>query len=91
MKSPFSIQHLYIQHDTQIMEIRHSCTVLQIGCLKKVEFGFLVIASILLNVVCCITFSTIECSWSALAVCPYTGIATHALPMVVFCIVKHLF
>ena len=29
-KSPKSIRH-----DTQIMEIRHSCTVLQIGCFKK--------------------------------------------------------
>ena len=75
------------------MEIRHSCTVLQIGCffLKKVEFGFLVIASILLNAVGCITFSTIECSWSALPVCPYTGVATRALPTVVFGVVKHLF
>ena len=53
MKSPSSILHLYIQHDTQIMEIRHSCTVLQIGCYfkEKVEFSFLVIASILLNAV----------------------------------------
>ena len=73
------------------MEIRHSCTVLQIEFFFKVEFGFLVIASILLNAVCCITFSTIECSWSALAVRPYTGVATRALPAVVFCAVKHLF
>ena len=38
-----------------------------------------------------ITFSTIEHSWSALAVCPYMGVTTHALPTVVFCIVKDLF
>ena len=32
-EKPFFRSTLFdLQHDTQIMEIRHSCTVLQIGC-----------------------------------------------------------
>ena len=39
-EKPFFRSTLFhLQHDTQIMEIRHSCTVLQIGCLRKKGLG----------------------------------------------------
>ena len=47
-------------------------------------------ATIFCNAVRCITFRTVELSWSVLAVCPYMGIATLTLPMVVFGVVVNL-